>query len=107
MNFGNIVITPWHITVFLNVLVFFLFGIDKIKAKKKSFRIPEFVLLLLSLFFGGIGALLGMVVFNHKTSKKLFRFFVPACAVLNYYFFKDSFALLKQLLKFLLGLISK
>lgn len=104
---GNFVVTTWEIIVFFNVLLFLLFGFDKLMAKKKKSRIPEIVLLLLSLFFGGIGAMFGMLVFNHKTSKMHFRLLVPLCAVLNYYFFRDSFFVLRQCLEFLLGIIPK
>ena len=107
MTFGKFVITAWEIILFFNIAVFLIFGYDKIMAKKKKTRIPEIVLLLLSLFFGGIGAMFGMLVFNHKTSKFLFRFFVPLCALLNYYLFRDSFYLLRQSLEFLLGIIPK
>ncbi len=105
ITIGDFIITTWEIIVFLNVLLFLLFGFDKLLAKKKKSRIPEIILLLLSLFFGGIGAMFGMLVFNHKTSKLLFRFLVPLSAVLNYYFFRDSFYLLRQSLEFLLEII--
>ena len=104
---GNFVITAREIMVFLNIATFLLFGFDKLMAKNKKGRVPELVLLLLSLFFGGIGAMFGMLVFNHKTSKIRFRFFVPLCALLNYYLFRDSFYLLRESLEFLLGVIPK
>ena len=56
----------------LNILTFLLFGYDKLQAKQGGWRIPERVLLGLSLFGGGIGALAGMKVFRHKTRKKIF-----------------------------------
>ena len=37
--------------------------------------------------FGGIGAMFGMVVFNHKTSKIKFRILIPIIAILNYLLF--------------------
>ena len=91
--------------IIINVVTFLLFGIDKYKAKRKGFRIPEIVLLLLSLFFGGVGGLLGMVVFNHKTSKVAFRIIVPFSFVLNYVLWYDSFSVLKSILGWLLNLI--
>lgn len=44
----------------LNVITFFLYGIDKWKAKKDRWRIPESTLLLLAVLGGSIGAWLGM-----------------------------------------------
>lgn len=60
-----------------------MYGMDKYKATKKLIRIPESTLLLFALLFGGIGAILGMVVFNHKTSKTKFRILVPVSVMLN------------------------
>jgi len=56
----------------LNFISFLLFGYDKFQAKRGGWRIPERVLLGLSLFGGGIGALTGMLVFRHKTRKNTF-----------------------------------
>lgn len=89
----------------INIFTFLLFGFDKMRAKNKGFRVPEIILVLLSLFFGGVGAILGMVVFNHKTSKILFRIVVPFSFALNYIFCYDSFALFKQFLRMLLQII--
>ena len=55
----------------LNFLAFTLYGYDKLQAQNRDRRIPEKVLLTLS-FLGGIGALLGMRFFRHKTRHKLF-----------------------------------
>jgi uncharacterized membrane protein YsdA (DUF1294 family) len=91
--------------VFVNVFTFLLYGYDKVKAKRKGFRVPEGVLLTLALFFGGAGALFGMVVYNHKTSKLSFRIIVPLCCALNYILGYDSFSMFKNLLTYLLQLI--
>jgi len=56
----------------LNFISFLLFGYDKFQAKRGGWRISERVLLGLSLFGGGIGALSGMLVFRHKTRKNIF-----------------------------------
>lgn len=89
----------------INIFTFFLFGFDKMRAKTKGFRIPEVFLIILSLFFGGVGALLGMVVFNHKTSKIAFRIIVPLSFALNYIFSYDSFNIFKQILQTILKFI--
>lgn len=51
----------------ISVITFFAYGLDKLKAKGKSRRTPEKVLLGLSLFGGAIGGALGMALFRHKT----------------------------------------
>ena len=66
-----------------NAVVFALYGIDKLKAKKGARRISEKALLLCAFFFGGVGALLGMQVFRHKTKHKKFKILVPLFAALN------------------------
>ena len=93
------------IILIINVVTFVLFGFDKFRAKTKGFRVPEIVLILLSLFFGGVGALLGMVLFNHKTSKMVFRIIVPLSFVLNYVLCYDSFSIFKSLLNRILALV--
>ncbi|MBE6600135.1 MAG: DUF1294 domain-containing protein [Ruminococcaceae bacterium] len=60
----------YYFTIYLvvvNLITFFLYGIDKSKAKHRKWRIKESVLLGFGFFGGAIGALLGMVVFRHKT----------------------------------------
>ena len=56
----------------INFINFLLFGYDKFQAKQGGWRIPERVLLGLTLIGGGIGALAGMLVFRHKTRKNIF-----------------------------------
>lgn len=60
----------WLLTV--NLLLFALIGVDKIKARKRHYRIPERLLLASGLLGGGIGGLLGMRVFRHKTKHNYF-----------------------------------
>ena len=52
----------------LSLITFILYGVDKRRAKKGKWRIPERVLLSFSLLGGGIGGALGMKLFRHKTS---------------------------------------
>ena len=51
----------------LSVIALLLYAIDKRKAKKKRWRIPEKTLLLLGFLGGAAGALLGMILVRHKT----------------------------------------
>ena len=69
--------------VAVNVVTFFLYGIDKWKAKRSKWRIPEATLLGLAVIGGSIGALLGMKVWHHKTQHKEFRFGVPAIIIIQ------------------------
>ena len=65
----------------INLITFLLYGIDKWKAKRARWRIPESVLLGLAAVGGSIGAWLGMRVWHHKTQHKKFRYGVPAILV--------------------------
>lgn len=62
-----------------NVMVFLIYGYDKLVSKtgKANLRIPERALLLQAFFAGSLGALLGMLLFRHKTRHKLFCVLVP------------------------------
>ncbi len=68
------------ISVFLfliNAVGFALMLIDKRRAVKNLWRIPERTLLLFALLGGSLGVLLGMRLFRHKTRKPLFAVGVP------------------------------
>ena len=56
-----------------NSLLFLLMGIDKQKAVKRQWRIPEKTLLGLGLVGGGFGGILSMQLFRHKTTKASFK----------------------------------
>ncbi len=57
----------------INLVTLFYYGLDKFFAQRKLFRIPEKLLLFLSLVGGTLGALLGMFLFRHKTKKASFQ----------------------------------
>ncbi|MBO4487480.1 MAG: DUF1294 domain-containing protein [Bacteroidaceae bacterium] len=67
----------------INLLTFVLYGTDKVKAKHKRWRIPEAVLLWLSVLGGSPAALLAMHLFRHKTLHKKFCYGVPAILLLQ------------------------
>ena len=67
----------------LNLLSFALYGIDKAKAKRGAWRIPEKTLLLAAFLGGSLGALLGMEVFRHKTKHWKFKLLVPLFLILH------------------------
>ena len=76
-----------HIALFylviINVVTFFMYGIDKWKAKKSKWRIRETALLSLAVLGGSIGAWLGMKVWHHKTQHKKFKYGVPAIIIIQ------------------------
>lgn len=59
----------------MSLVAFILYGVDKRKAKKGAWRIPEAVLLNFGFFGGAIGAMIGMKAFRHKTKHWYFWFF--------------------------------
>lgn len=63
--------------IFINIITFMVYGIDKLKAKKGKWRIPESTLLLLAIVGGSIGAWCGVKVWHHKTMHKKFRYGIP------------------------------
>ena len=67
----------------VNLAAFLLMGIDKAKAKKDAWRVPEKTLFLPGLLGGSLGGILGMRVFRHKTKHWYFRFGFPAILVLQ------------------------
>ena len=71
------------VLLLVNIVAFAAFGIDKRKAQKGKWRIPESTLLLLAFFGGAPCALLGMRVFHHKTKHWKFKILVPLFLVLQ------------------------
>ena len=70
----------WLLLVWLaaiNLVTFAVYGIDKAKAKRGTWRVPEKTLFLLPLLGGSLGALLGMRVFHHKTKHWYFVWGIP------------------------------
>lgn len=67
----------------VNILAFVLFGIDKQKARRNLWRIPEKTLLLSALIGGSAGAILGMQFFHHKKRKPKFAVGVPVILVVE------------------------
>lgn len=63
--------------IIINAAGFLFMLIDKRKAQKDLWRIPERTLLGIALFGGSLGTLLGMNLFRHKTKHVKFRIGVP------------------------------
>lgn len=67
----------------VNALGFLLMLVDKRKAQKNLWRIPESTLLLTAAIGGSIGCLAGMYQFRHKTRHLKFTLGVPAILVVQ------------------------
>ncbi len=68
---------------FMNIIGFSMMGIDKLKAKKNLFRIPEAALFIIALVGGSIGSILGMLIFRHKTRHWYFLYGMPLLLILQ------------------------
>ena len=71
LNFNEIFTTQNIIIYFIviNIIGFFIMWLDKRKAIKGSWRIPEKTLFIITALGGGIGTIAGMYTFRHKTQK--------------------------------------
>ena len=67
----------------INVITFLTYSIDKFKAKKGKWRIPESTLLLLAIIGGSIGAWFGIKVWHHKTLHKKFKYGIPLIVIIQ------------------------
>lgn len=67
----------------INSVLFLMYGIDKFRARHNMWRISEFMLIAPAYIFASFGAMLGMIVFNHKTIKPKFRILVSLSFIFN------------------------
>ena len=67
----------------INAAALLLMLIDKQKAKKGAWRIPESTLILTAALGGSIGALIGMNCFRHKTKHLKFTIGIPVILVIQ------------------------
>ncbi len=76
--------TFWHLYLpEINLATLLLCAIDKRRARKKAWRVPEGMLLLSAALGGSVGLLAGMLLLRHKTRHKLFVLGVPAILILQ------------------------
>ncbi len=77
--------TTWHWLiawmVSASIIAFIFYGADKAMSKTGRLRIPENVLHIMSLIGGFLGALLGMLVFRHKTNYRAHPLFLPVILI--------------------------
>ena len=66
----------WYLAA-VNLVTFTVYGVDKAKARRGAWRVPEKTLFLLPLLGGSLGALLGMLMFRHKTKHWYFVWGIP------------------------------
>lgn len=71
-----------YLTV-MNLIGFAAMGIDKKRAVKKLWRIPESTLFIIALIGGSIGSIIGMYFFHHKTRHWYFVYGMPAILLLQ------------------------
>ena len=69
--------------VVINLISFTTMGVDKSKARKRSWRIPESTLFVLALIGGSIGSIVGMHLFRHKTNHWYFLYGMPAILIIQ------------------------
>ena len=65
-----------YLTV-INLAGFLCMALDKRKARRNKWRIPEATLFLFAIFGGSLGCLLGMRIFHHKTQRPKFYIGIP------------------------------
>ncbi len=71
------------VLVVTNLVSFCMMGYDKQCAKKGRWRVPEATLFIACACFGGIGGVLGMRVFRHKTKHWYFKLFFPLMMIVQ------------------------
>lgn len=67
----------------VNIVGFAMMGIDKQKAIRGAWRIPEASLFTAAILGGSIGCILGMQLFRHKTKHWYFKYGMPAILILQ------------------------
>ncbi|MBQ6806170.1 MAG: DUF1294 domain-containing protein [Lachnospiraceae bacterium] len=67
----------------INLIGFAIMGIDKLKAKKRAWRIPESTLFVIAIIGGSLGTTIGMHIFHHKTRHWYFLYGMPAILLMQ------------------------
>lgn len=67
----------------VNVISFIVMGVDKRRAVKRAFRVPESTLFVLAIIGGSIGSIAGMHLFHHKTRHWYFLYGIPVILALQ------------------------
>ena len=83
MDKKTIILAALAVLAITNLISFFLMGHDKRCARRGNWRVSEKTLFLAAACFGGLGGVLGMKVFHHKTKHWYFKVFFPALLVIQ------------------------
>ena len=83
MNKSTIILAAVAVVVIMNIVSFALMGHDKRCARQGKWRVPEKTLFLVTACFGGLGGVLAMKVFHHKTQHWYFRVFFPVLLIIQ------------------------
>ena len=67
----------------INLIGFAIMGIDKLKARKRAWRIPESTLFVIAIIGGSLGTTIGMHLFHHKTRHWYFVYGMPLILLLQ------------------------
>ena len=67
----------------VNLFGLIIMGVDKSRAKRRKWRIPEATLFLVAIIGGSVGSILGMYLFRHKTKHWYFVVGMPVILVLQ------------------------
>ena len=83
MDRQSIIFIVVAVLIIMNLVSFALMGIDKRRAQRGAWRISEKALFLTTACFGGLGGVMGMRLFQHKTKHWYFRVLFPLLLVLQ------------------------
>lgn len=83
MSFLNVTTLLLTYIILINFIGFVMMGIDKQKAKKRAFRIPEATLFSIAIIGGSIGSIIGMYTFHHKTRHHKFTIGMPLILIVQ------------------------
>lgn len=70
--------------LFINLLSFIIFGVDKYLAIKHKWRISEKTLLVSFILGGFLGGSLGMIIWHHKTKKWYFKLWLVVAFIIHF-----------------------
>ena len=79
----NVIILLVAYILVINFIAFLLMGIDKRRAIKHAFRIPEATLFTIAVIGGSLGSIIGMYYFHHKTRHWYFVYGMPLILILQ------------------------
>ena len=83
MDKKTIILVALAIIAIMNIAAFALMRHDKRCARQGKWRVPEKALFLVTACFGGLGGVLGMKVFHHKTQHWYFKVFFPVLLIVQ------------------------